>query len=79
MFILFILLVVIFVYDEYIDKKGPYRYSVLIGIKDDDDSIEDYRFYANNCEEAHLKAINQYCSENQVFDYDIIIYAIEAI
>lgn len=66
-------------YDDYLWSRGRYRYSVLIGIKGDDDSIEDYRVYANRLSEAEYKARKAYCQDNSVEQRDINVYAVERI
>lgn len=79
LFVLFIIVIAIFLYDDYLDKRGRYHYSVLIGIKGDDDSIEDYRMYANCPSDARQIAVSRYCVENEVESWDLYIYAVEQI
>jgi hypothetical protein len=61
----------------YLDSRGHYKYSVLIGIEGDDDSIEDYRIYANSRSDAEYKARKTYAIDNCVEQRDINVYAIE--
>lgn len=77
LFVIFIIVIAIFLYDDYLDKRGRYHYSVLIGIKWEEDSIEDYRFYANNRRTAMQMAIRKYCDENEVPSTDLYVYAVE--
>ena len=75
----FILVIVLLMADEYLDERGRYHYSVLIGIKGDDDSIEDYRIYANNMANAKAMAMVKYCEDNRVYSSDLNVYAVERI
>lgn len=77
--IILILLACIDSYDSHLWSRGRYKYSVLIGIKGDDDSIEDYRIYANRPSEAECKARIAYCQDNSVAFWDINVYAVERI
>lgn len=61
----------------YLDSRGHCKYSVLIGIEGDDDSIEDYRIYANSRSDAEYKARKTYSNDNCVEQRDINVYAIE--
>ena len=79
LFVLLLTLIVIFLYDDYLDKRGRYHYSVLIGIEGDDDSIEDYRMYANSSSDARQIAVSLYCVENEVEAWDLCVYAVERI
>lgn len=83
MIITMIALILVFAiesYDNYLWSRGRYKYSVLIGIKDDDDdSIEDYRVYANRLSDAEYKARKAYCQDNSVEQRDINVYAVERI
>lgn len=76
-FVMGLIVIVILAIDEYLYRRGRYQYSVLIGIKGDDDSIEDYRFYANNRRRAMQMAIRKYCDENEVLCTDLYVYAVE--
>ena len=77
--IILILLCGIDAYDNHLWSRGRYKYSVLIGIKGDDDSIEDYRVYANRPSEAECKVRISYCQDNSVGFWDINVYAVERI
>lgn len=79
MFIIGLAVIAIFLYDDYLDKRGRYHYSVLIGIKGDDDSIKDYRMYANCPSDARQMAISRYCIENEVEQWNLYVYAVEQI
>lgn len=79
LFVLFIIVIAIFLYDDYLDRRGRYHYSVLIGIKGDKDSIEDYRMYANWPSDAKQIAVNRYCVKNKVEQWDLYVYAVERI
>lgn len=78
-FIIGLVVIAMFIYDDYLDKRGRYHYSVLIGIKGDDDSIEDYRMYANCPSDARQIAVSRYCVENEVEQWDLYVYAVEKI
>lgn len=76
-FVIGLIVIAILVYDDYLDWRGRYQYSVLIGIKWEEDSIEDYRFYANNSRTAMQMAVRKYCDENEVPSTDLYVYAVE--
>ena len=75
--ITFIIVFILISYDNYLYERGRFFYSVIIGIKGDDDSIEDVRLYANSSIDAKYKALHKYSKENEISIADLIIFAIE--
>ena len=76
-FVMGLIVIAILAIDEYLYRRDRYQYSVLIGIKWEEDSIEDYRFYANNRRTAMQMAVRKYCDENEVPTTDLYVYAVE--
>ena len=65
--IAFTILILLLIYDDYLYKKGRYKYHVIVGIKGDDiDSWEEYDVYANRDYLAEDKAKRLYIKDNEV-------------
>lgn len=67
MAIVFTILILLLIYDDYLYERGRYKYHVIVGIKGDGiDSWEEYDVYANRDYLAEDKAKRLYIKDNEV-------------
>ncbi len=65
--IVFTILIFLLIYDDYLYKRGRYKYRVIVGIKGESiDSWEEYNVYANLYHIAEGKAKYLYVKDNIV-------------
>lgn len=64
--IVFTILIVLLIYDDYLYERGRHKYHVIVGIKGEGiDSWEEYDVYANNYCLAEYKAKRLYIKDNE--------------
>ena len=70
--VVFAILIVLLIYDDYLYERGRYKYHVIVGIKGDGiDSWEEYDVYANQESLAEDKAKRLYIKDNEVLYEDL--------
>lgn len=70
--IVFMALILLLIYDDYLYERGRYKYHVIVGIKGDGiDSWEEYDVYANQDSLAEDKAKRLYIKDNEVLYEDL--------
>jgi len=72
MAIVFTILILLLIYNDYLYKRGRNKYHVIVGINGEGiDSWEEYDVFANRSELAEFRAKHLYMKDNEVPYYEL--------